>query len=68
MLLLGEGSEVTEPYNKYEAFFRTCATQIHFRTCATQIHFRTCATQIYFRTCATQIPKFILGLVNSRHN
>ena len=55
MLLLGEGSEATEPYNKYESFFRTCATQIHFRTCATQIYFRTCATQIYFRTCATQI-------------
>ena len=51
MLLLCEGSEATASYNKYEAFFRTCATQIHFRTCATQIYFRTCATQIYFRTC-----------------
>ena len=51
MLLLGEGSEATEPYNKYEPFFRTCATRIYFRTCTTQIYFRTCATQIYFRTC-----------------
>ena len=42
MALLGEGSEATEPYDKYEAFFWTCATQIHFRTCATQIYFRTC--------------------------
>ena len=58
MLLLGEGSEATEPYNKYEAFFWTCATQFHFWTCATQFFFglvqpnffRTCATQNYFRT------------------
>ena len=52
MLLLGEGSEATEPNNKYDkCFFRTCATQIHFRTCATQIYFRAYATQVNFRTC-----------------
>ena len=48
---LAKGVKRPSHTKKYEAFFRTCATQIHFRTCGTQIYFRTCATQIYFRTC-----------------
>ena len=54
MLLLGEGSEATEPYNKYEAFFRTCATQFIFGLEQPEFIF------------GLMQPNFIFGLVNTR--
>ena len=54
MLLLGEGSEATEPYNKYEAFFGLVQPKFIFGPVQPKFIF------------GLVQPKFIFGLVNSR--
>ena len=55
MLLLGEGSEATEPYNKYESIF--------FGLVQPKFIFELVQPKFIFGLVE---PKFIFGLVNSR--
>ena len=54
MLLPGEGSEATEPYNKYEPFFGLVQPKFIFGLVQPKFIF------------GLVQPKFIFGLVNSR--
>ena len=72
MLLLGEGSEATEPYNKYEAFFGFVQPKFILGLVRPKFIFGLVQPKFIFGLVQPKFifglvqPKFIFGLVNSR--
>ena len=65
MLLLGEGSEATEPYNKYKYFLGLVQTKFIFGLVQPKFIFGLVPPKFIFGLVQ---PKFIFGLVNSRRS